>query len=308
MIDLPPGMHFIERDWLSANHVLFIDGPPENRTATLVDSGYVKHASITVAMVTHLLAREGVQGLSRIINTHLHSDHCGGNAALARAFGARVDVPVAELAAVQAWDESALTFSGTGQRCERFSAQGVIAPGDHLELAGCRWDVLAAPGHDPHSLVLHCPQHQILISADALWGNGFGVIFPELSGQSGFDEQQAVLELIATLPVRLVIPGHGPMFTDVKPALERAFSRLRAYRDDPTRNARNALKVLVKYLLLDFERLSIAKVHAAAQSASIMVQAAAQTGLPLAGAIDRAIDELVAQQALAREGDELVNL
>jgi hypothetical protein len=28
----------------------------------------------------------------------------------------------------------------------------------------------------------------LLLSADALWENGFGVIFPELDGESGFAE------------------------------------------------------------------------------------------------------------------------
>ncbi len=44
---------------------------------------------------------------------------------------------------------------------------------------------------------------------DALWENGFGVIFPELEGESGFAEQAAVLERIAELDAHVVIPGHA---------------------------------------------------------------------------------------------------
>jgi glyoxylase-like metal-dependent hydrolase (beta-lactamase superfamily II) len=40
------------------------------------------------------------------------------------------------------------------------------------------WQALAAPGHDPHALLLWCAEEGILISGDALWQNGFGVIFP----------------------------------------------------------------------------------------------------------------------------------
>ena len=36
-------------------------------------------------------------------------------------------------------------------------------------------------GHDPHSVILFEPQDRILISADALWEAGFGVIFPDAS-------------------------------------------------------------------------------------------------------------------------------
>jgi glyoxylase-like metal-dependent hydrolase (beta-lactamase superfamily II) len=51
--------------------------------------------------------------------------------------------------------------------------------------------------------------HGVLLSADALWENGFGLIFPEIAGEPGFDDMHAVLDLIATLPVQVVVPGHG---------------------------------------------------------------------------------------------------
>ncbi len=66
----------LERGWLSANNIVLM-GP--DGTA-LVDSGYHTHAAQTVALVGHALAG---RPLDRLVNTHLHSDHCGGNAALA---------------------------------------------------------------------------------------------------------------------------------------------------------------------------------------------------------------------------------
>ncbi|HPU54637.1 MAG TPA: MBL fold metallo-hydrolase, partial [Burkholderiaceae bacterium] len=244
---LPASIRFIQRDWLSCNQIVCFDDDARGRHATLIDTGYGKHAGQTLALVTHVLAGNGlpIGALRQIINTHLHSDHCGGNALMARASGAPVHVPLAELETVRQWDESRLTFRGTGQRCERFTAAGAIAPGDWLRLGGLDWQALAAPGHDPHSLILHCAQAQLLIAADALWENGFGIIFPELSGDSGFREQHDVLELIASLPVRTVLPGHGRVFGDVPAALERARQRLAALRADPRRNARNSIKALL---------------------------------------------------------------
>lgn len=241
-------MRFIERDWLSSNQVLFLDGD----TAALVDSGYAKHERLTIALVDHLL-----QGrrLVRLLNTHLHSDHCGGNALLQRSHGCRTSVPIGGLRAVRDWDTDALSFAATGQRCDRFRADDALHPGETLTLGGMSWRALAAPGHDPDSLILYCRDERILISADALWQDGFGVIFPELHGDSGFVEQRAVLETIAALDVRVVLPGHGPMFTDVDTALARAFGRLDYLQADPRRNARHAIKVLVKFLLLDREAI-----------------------------------------------------
>ena len=122
--------------------------------------------------------------------------------------------------------------------------------------------MLAAPGHDPHALLLFCPGEGILIAGDALWENGFGVIFPELAGEPGFGETRATLDLIGTLDARVVIPGHGRMFTDVAGALQRAYSRLDYLSADPKRNAENAVKVLVKFLLLERQRIVLREVAA----------------------------------------------
>ena len=245
---LPPTMRVFERGWLSSNNVLFT-GPGET---ALIDSGYKTHAAQTLALVEHAL---GGRVLHRLINTHLHSDHCGGNAALQARYPCMTLIPEAEAAKVEAWDEDALSYRATGQQCDRFEYDFTLAPGDALDLGGYAWQVLGAPGHDPHSLIFYCAMEGILISADALWQNGFGVIFPELEGASGFDEARATLDLIDTLDVRLVIPGHGAPFADVKGALARAVSRLDYLQADPVRNAENAVKVMLKFLLLERQQL-----------------------------------------------------
>ena len=248
-------MQVFERGWLSSNNILF-DGP--DGTA-LVDSGYKIHAAQTLALVEGAL---GGRALQRLINTHLHSDHCGGNAELQRRYGCLTFIPQAEAAKVAAWDEAALSFKATGQQCDRFAYDGTLAPGDALTLGALAWQVLGAPGHDPHSLILYCAHEGILISADALWENGFGVIFPELEGASGFAEAGATLALIDTLDLRLVIPGHGAPFTDVKGALARATSRLAYLQADPVRNAENAVKVMLKFLLLERRQFALAALPA----------------------------------------------
>jgi glyoxylase-like metal-dependent hydrolase (beta-lactamase superfamily II) len=248
---LPPSIRVLERGWLSSNNVLLFD---DDGRATLVDTGYVTQKEQTLALVRHALAG---RPLARIVNTHLHSDHCGGNAALGRAFGATIHIPPGHADAVARWDEEALTFRATGQQCDRFVHDGVIAPGTAIRMGGTDWRVYAAPGHDPHSVVLWADEPAILISADALWSNGFGVIFPELEGESGFAEQRAILELIGSLGPRLVIPGHGAPFADVGAALKRAHTRLDALSASLERNARHAAKVLVKFYLLEVRQVTM---------------------------------------------------
>jgi glyoxylase-like metal-dependent hydrolase (beta-lactamase superfamily II) len=238
-----PGLTVLQRGWLSSNNIVLHGAPGEG--ATLVDTGHCVHAQQTVALLRHALRDEP---LTRIVNTHLHSDHCGGNAGLQRVFSVPVTVPIGVADAVRRWDEDALTYRWTGQRCERFSADATLAPGQTLQVGARRWEALAAPGHDPDSLVLFDASDGVLISADALWENGFGLVFPELAGTPAFEDVAGVLDMIAALPVRVVIPGHGAPFADVSAALRRARARLQGMRDDP---AKHGARVMIKYHMME---------------------------------------------------------
>jgi glyoxylase-like metal-dependent hydrolase (beta-lactamase superfamily II) len=247
------GLTVLERGWLSSNNVLIHPAPGEPG-AVLVDTSHVNHAAQTVALVARELDRLGGVPLAAIVNTHLHSDHCGGNAALQAAHRMPILVAPGMAGPVRRWDMERLTYLTTGQRCARFEASGELSPHEPLVAGGRRWEVILAPGHDPDSVILFDREHGVLISADALWGNGFGVVFPEIVGEPGFDDVQSVLDLIASLPVRVVIPGHGAPFTDVADALARARRRLDGHRADPSRHARHALKVLIKYHMMEEQR------------------------------------------------------
>jgi glyoxylase-like metal-dependent hydrolase (beta-lactamase superfamily II) len=252
---LPDNVVFFERDWLSSNNVLFFD----TDGTTLVDSGYKKHAALTLALTKQALIeqRPSKPTLDRIINTHLHSDHCGGNALLQSNFAnVKTFIPHACANAVRSWDENALTFNATAQECDRFTFTDTVKDGDLFTLGGAQWRAIQVPGHDHTMFALYCEEFKILISADALWENGFGITFPELDGQSGFKEHRQTLDLLGNLKVQIVIPGHGPMFSDFNGALVRAHSKLDYLQANPARHAHLAAKVLVKFMLLDKEKLS----------------------------------------------------
>jgi glyoxylase-like metal-dependent hydrolase (beta-lactamase superfamily II) len=248
----PSDVRVLERGWLSSNNILLFD--EQQHAAILVDTGYLSHAEQTLALVEQAL--DGRRLIS-VVNTHLHSDHCGGNAALQQRYGVPIQVPEAEFDAANTWDETRLTFRATGQRCARFTPSQVLSPGGFIEVGSRRWDILGAPGHDPHALVLFDAQDGLLIAADALWENGFGVVFPELAGEPGFEDVRATLKLIRTLGARQVVPGHGPVFSDVDAALDRAEARLDSFEQDPVRHAWYAAKVLVKFHLLEVRRLAL---------------------------------------------------
>ena len=247
---LPAGLHVLERGWLSSNNVLFLG---DEQTA-LVDSGYATHSAQTLALVERLLAG---RSLDRLLNTHLHSDHCGGNAALqARYRAVRTAIPPGEAAAVRSWDEDQLSYRATGQECPRFSFDELLSPGQEVQLGDRLWEVHAAPGHDPNAVILFQRASGALISGDALWEKGFGIVFPEMWGEPSFGDVAATLDLIESLRPHYVIPGHGRVFGQVSDALSVARARLDAFVRSPTRHARHALKVLIKFKLLDARRIT----------------------------------------------------
>ena len=107
-VALPAGIQVFQRGWLSSNNVL-IQG---SEHCTLIDSGYCTHAKQTQALVAHAL-----QGrpLDVLLNTHLHSDHCGGNATLQAAHTAlKTLIPPRHAHFVSDWDPYALTYVPSG--------------------------------------------------------------------------------------------------------------------------------------------------------------------------------------------------
>jgi glyoxylase-like metal-dependent hydrolase (beta-lactamase superfamily II) len=133
-----------------------------------------------------------------------------------------------------------------------------MAPGQELLLGANLWQVHCAPGHDPHAILLFEPASRVLISGDALWERGFGVVFPELEGDAAFDDVSATFDVIEKLKPLIVIPGHGNVFTDIAPSLAWARQRLDYFASHPGKHARYAAKVLVKFKLLEVQELSLA--------------------------------------------------
>lgn len=258
---LPPTLHVIERGWLSSNSILFSAGNGDVAGAVLIDSGYAGQSDQTLKRVDSALKSAAVGRrapliLDRLINTHSHSDHIGGNAALQRVYGCEILIPAGIEPWIANWDEDALLLAAAGQASARFTHDATLAAGDTLRLGGLDWQALAAPGHDMHALVFYCPEKGLLISGDALWRDGFGVVFGDLLGNpEALPAARQTLEMIAALNLSTVIPGHGAAFTDVDGALSRAFRRLAIFETDRARLARNALRACFTFNLLDMQRL-----------------------------------------------------
>ena len=300
---LPSQIQVFERGWLSSNNVLLrgTDG------AALIDSGYLSHAPQTLALVEHAL---GDERLARLVNTHCHSDHMGGNRAVQDAHRCRTTIPAGEAPLIDRWDDRELVLGFADQRAERFRYDDVMRPGDAFQLGDVDWQAIAAPGHDPHALMFFAPEEGILISGDALWEDGFGVVFPALFGDlSAFGAARATLESIAKLGVRTVIPGHGRVFTDVGRALERSFYRLDGYEEDVTRHARHCVKVLLVFALLEKRRMAVADLPRYCEQVGLLSELNARhLHMSPQQLAEWLVAELERARAIAREGGDIVPL
>jgi glyoxylase-like metal-dependent hydrolase (beta-lactamase superfamily II) len=197
------------------------------------------------------------QPLDWLVNTHCHSDHMGGNAAVQSTYHCRLSIPRDEAPIVEAWDEQALWLAYADQRCERFSFDDTVAPDDTFHWGDLHWRAIAAPGHDMAALMFFCEETGLLISGDALWQNGFGIVLPGPDRMERLAATRTTLETIAGLPIRTVIPGHGKPFTDVDAAVQRSFQRLAAFERDELRMVRHVLKVMFVFSLMDRRRLAV---------------------------------------------------
>ena len=300
---LAPGVNVLERGWLSSNNIL-IQGQDH---CALIDSGYCTHAAQTLALVQAALQGRPLQLL---INTHLHSDHCGGNAALQQAFPhLRTLIPPGQSVHVSHWNPQALTYTPTGQNCPQFGFDAALAPNSAIRLGDLTWQVHAAPGHDPHSLILFEPVSRCLVSADALWERGFGVVFPELDGADAFDEVADTLDLIESLQPAVVIPGHGKPFVEVTQALAVARQRLEGFVSHPARHIHYAAKVLLKFKLLEAQTMERTELLAWARGtpylASMFVRCFAD--LDFEQSVDQLVRELVRAGAATLQGATVHN-
>jgi glyoxylase-like metal-dependent hydrolase (beta-lactamase superfamily II) len=247
----------IERGWLNCNQILFTSAH-EN---ILIDSGYGRHAEATLAYVEQALHGKP---LHRLINTHCHSDHMGGNRVLSEHYACLVTIPEGEVPHVVPWTAQSCWAEQMDQYAEEFQFDDTISAGDIFDGGGLQWRAVAAPGHDMGALMFWCAAEKILITGDALWERGMGFVWPSTEGNAPNSNIRAAFEtfdVIEALNPATIIPGHGAPFFDVKSSIEFNRSKLSALARDPVKAARNVAKSLFVFSLLDKQTMPISSVE-----------------------------------------------
>ena len=125
------------------------------------------------------------RGLSLILLTHGHSDHCGAADALARATGV----------AARGWS----------------TAGRELRDGEVLALDSEPLVAMHTPGHASDHVVFYWEAHRVLFSGDLILGQGTVNVTPPDGSMAAYLHS---LERVARLSPVLIAPGHGPLIHD----------------------------------------------------------------------------------------------
>jgi glyoxylase-like metal-dependent hydrolase (beta-lactamase superfamily II) len=209
-----------------------IDTGPKQRLPMMPESELpMAHLPPVVQVLPEALGDMGmtVADIDLILNTHIHFDHNGGNAAIKDASGATISIheveagyfddPGALFEHEQAPIRRLMTGTEDLEEEKREYIEGPIGPGpyaavdktltdgDVIDLGGgCELEVVHLPGHSQGSVGFYWEKEGVLLSGDSLPGVGGNI-----HGLPILDEPAAYelsLERAQTLPLEMLVNGH----------------------------------------------------------------------------------------------------
>ncbi len=145
--------------------------------------------------------------ITHIINTHGHSDHTSGNAAIIEATGAQLCIHKSDSEQVTRLLTRVLSRFMGGKGSPK--ASRILEDNDIIKIGGTELKVLHTPGHTPGSICIYAEGH--VFTGDTLFVQAVGRT--DLPGGSSKQLLNSVHEKIYTLPEDTKVwPGHdyGP--------------------------------------------------------------------------------------------------
>ena len=242
-VELLENLFFIERGFLNGNH--FVYRGEEN---VLIDTAYAGGLDETLREITAL----GVDParVDRIVTTHVHCDHMGGNLEIFRRSGCRIALHRIGRHFMEYKNSWAAWWSYFNQEADFFPCHESLVDGDRVGVGPYVFTAIHTPGHAADGLVLYEPESRLLISSDCLWESDVAALVERVEGGRCLLDQLDSLERLSRLDVRLVCPGHGPPFADAARAVARTRERVESYLSDPARLGRDLIKRIMIYTLM----------------------------------------------------------
>jgi len=226
-IELVPGIWRIPVIWGDGiNAFVFVD---DDGQATLVDAGLPGRWPILANALGYLGV--GPDDVTRIVNTHAHSDHCGGIAQMQAMTGAPVSAHEEDAEYLRTGQAPSIDPSVRGGKYlqkwvsfPKISVAHELSDGDVLPIAG-GVRVVHTPGHTPGHISLLHEESGVLITGDAIhnWRGKIGLAVKWFSHDHELTAKS--VHRLGELDYDLVAFTHGPeMRVDAREAV-RGFLR-----------------------------------------------------------------------------------
>ncbi|MHC4446030.1 MAG: MBL fold metallo-hydrolase [Planctomycetota bacterium] len=242
-LEVLPDLFFIERGYLNGNHFVYRSKEP-----ILIDTAYVSDFDETKKLIADLGI--DIAATRLIINTHSHCDHIGGNRLIQEESGCDIAIHKVGKYFIDTGDDWSTWWRYFDQEAEFFTCTIALDDGDIISIGPYEFQVIYTPGHASDGIVLYNKQERILISSDALWEKDMPGITVRIEGSRALFAVQESLEKLKSLDVKIVYPGHGRPFTDIKAAIARSEQRVETYLNHREKLGTDLLKKIIVYTLL----------------------------------------------------------
>lgn len=292
---LPTWVQFELRPFPDSN-LLLLPGPEP----TMVDSGFVGNADRT----REWAQAHGGGRVATVVNTHWHSDHVGGNAAL-QAVGAQIAASAPDAEAVRRRDPGCCLAEYLDQPIAPYTVDRSLDDGDTLRLGETEWQVVRTPGHTPGHLCLWQPDERLLAVGDALSDYDVGWVSTALDGPDAAAVAKKSLERLDALHPRVILPAHGPIPDDAAASLAHAHRRAQRLVDDPQGAVWYGARRVFAYALVIRGGLPLDEVEDYLLARAWLADAAEQLGRPVVDVADELVTTLRSSGAVVEQDGRL---
>lgn len=150
-----------------------------------------------------------------LLNTHLHFDHCLGNAFAYAKYGLAPEASAKDKSLYANLKDQLQMFLGTDDMyCNEPEIGRELKQGDKVEFGKTVFTVIETPGHTPGGICFYCKEEGMLWAGDTLFRGSVGRT--DLTGGNHRELVEGVVEKLLVLPENTkVFCGHGPS-TDIE--------------------------------------------------------------------------------------------
>ena len=179
-----------------------------SKEAIVIDPGFYNEEEFLKA--DSFLKQNGLV-VRRVLNTHLHLDHCIGNGWALRKWNIGAEASEKDLflirnAAIQAQMFGLELNEALPDPCK------FLKSGDSISVGSLQFLVLEVPGHSPGGLAFYSPKERVVFAGDTLFRGSYGRT--DLPGGNTDQLFNSIRTKLLTLPDdTVVLCGHGPATT-----------------------------------------------------------------------------------------------